>query len=133
VEVTLAVVARKFKRHADGTLDILGISTGMLVSAVPYVEPQLDFVLAFSAHPAEVGRERHIEVQVFEGDERLKIYRTSIVVPDSPRDGIRPSSYIHFPLPNVSFPRFGDYSLVVLVGDDEKTTVPFYVASPEGE
>ena len=133
MEVTLAVVAQEFKPHGDGMLDILGISTGMLVSAVPYVEPQLDFVLAFSAHPAEVGRERYIEVQVFEGDETLKIYRTSIVVPDSPREGIRPSSYIHFALPNVPFPRFGDYSLVVLVGEDEKTTVPFYVTSPEGE
>ena len=133
MDVTLAVVAQKFERHANGTVDILGISTGMLVSYVPYVERRLDFVVAFSAHPAEVGRERHIEVQVFEGDERLKRYRTTIVVPDSPREGIRPSSYIHFPLRNVPIPRLGDYSLVVLVGDDEKTTVPFYVTSPEGE
>lgn len=128
----MAVIAQEFKRSADGTVDILGIFTGMVLGAVPFVQPDLNLVLGFSAGPAEVGRKRQIELQLLEGDERINAVRTDFVVPDSPREGIRPSTYVHFPLKNVPFPRYGDYSFVVLVGDDEKAAVPFYVTQFEG-
>jgi hypothetical protein len=134
VEVTVAVIAQELDVHNDGTFDILGVLTGLRVSAVPYEEPYMTLFLSFSASPAEVDRERRIEVHLLDADGSLmRKSWTTVTVPEPPRPGSRADLNVGFPLRNVPFVKDGDYSFHIFVGDDEKRIVPFHIDIEKGE
>ena len=134
MEVTVAVIAQGLDVHEDGTFDILGVLTGWRVSAVPYVEPSMTLFLSFSASPAEVGRERRVEVQLRDADGSLvRKSWTTITMPDSPREGIRPDLNVGFPLRDVPFVKDGDYRFHIFIGDDHKRDLPFHIDVEKGE
>jgi len=134
VEVTVAVIAQGLEVHDDGTFDILGVLTGLRVSAVPYEEPSMTLFLSFSASPAEVGRERPVEVRLLDADGSLmRRSWTTITMPEPPRPGSRADLNVGFPLRKVPFVRDGDYSFHIFVGDDEKRVVPFHISVEKGE
>ncbi len=134
MEVTVAVIARELKVHEDGTFDILGVLTGLRVSAVPYVEPSMTLFLTFSASRAEVEIERRVEIQLIDADGSLmRKSWTTVTVPESIRHGSRSFLNVGFPLVNVPFVRAGDYSFHIFIGDDEKRVVPFLVDVEKGE
>jgi hypothetical protein len=134
VEVTVAVIAQKLEVHDDGTFDILGVLTGLRVSAVPYQEPSMTLFLSLSASRAEVGIERRVEIQLIDADgDLMRKSWTEITVPEPPRQGSRADLNVGLPLRNVPFVKEGDYSFHILVGDDEKRVVPFYINVEKGE
>jgi hypothetical protein len=130
----MAVAAQDWREHGDGTIDILGILTGLRVSSVPLAEPQINLFVSFSASPAEVGMEKIIEILLLDADgDPMRRSQATITVPESPRPGSRSDFNLNFPLKNVPFVRAGDYGFHILVGDDDKRTVPFYISVEEGE
>jgi hypothetical protein len=134
VEVTLAVIAEELNTREDGTLDILGVMTGLRVTAVPYVAPRMNLFVSFSANPIEVGTEKVVQVQLLAADgEPMRKVQTTITVPDPPRGpGSRTDFNVIFPLTNAPFIKDGDYSFHILV-DSVERTVPFYISVEEGE
>lgn len=133
MEVTLAVIAQDLKIHEDGTLDILRVLTGLRVSAVPYVEPQMTLFISFSASPAEVGMERLVEVRLLNADgDPMRRSRAMVTVPKPPRQGNRSDFNLSFPLRDVPFAQAGEYGFYIFVGDDNKRTLPFYISVEEG-
>jgi hypothetical protein len=134
VEVTVAVIAQELDVNDDGTFDILGVLTGLRVSAVPYEEPYMTLFLSFSASPAEVGRERRVEVHLLDADGSLmRKSWTTVTVPEPPHPGRRADLNVVFPLRNVPFVNDGDHSFHIFVGDDEKRVVPFHIDVENGE
>jgi hypothetical protein len=133
VEVTLAVIAEKLNSREDGTLDILGVMTGLRVTTVPYVAPRMNLFISFSANPIEVGTEKVVEVQLLAADgEIMRRVQTTITVPDPPRSGSRADFNVIFPLTNVPFIKDGDYGFHILVESVERT-VPFHISVEKGE
>ncbi len=134
MEVTVAVIAQDLDVHEDGTFDILGVLTGVRVSAVPLEIPLLNLLISFSASPAEVGRERRVEIELRDADGGLvRRSWTTVTVPKPPREGSRADLNVSFPLKNVPFVDEGDYSFHIFVGDDEKRIVPFHIDIEKGE
>jgi hypothetical protein len=134
VEVTVAVIAQDLQAHDNGTLNILGILTGLRVSAVPYEEPSMTLFLSFSASPAEVGMEKRVEVHLLDADANLmRKSWTTVTVPEPPRPGSRSDFNVGFPLRNVPFVKDGDYGFYIFVGGEEKKVVPFHISVEKGE
>ncbi len=133
MDVTVAVIARDLKVRDDGTLDILGILTGLRVTAVPYVAPSLTLFLSLSASQAEVGMEKPIEVRLLDADGTpMGSSRARVTMPEPP-PGRRSDLNVSFPLTNVPFEKDGDYSFHILIGGDDKRDVPFHINVEKGE
>ena len=134
MEVTVAVIAQDLDVHEDGTFDILGVLTGARVSAVPLKIPLLNLFISFSASPAEVGRERRVEIELRDADGGLvRKSWTTVTVPEPPRPGSRADLNVSFPLRDVPFVEEGDYSFHIFVGEDQKRDLPFHIDVEKGE
>ena len=131
VEVTVAVLADYANVSQDGKLNIMGIFQEVNPPVLPWALPQMYLVLSFSAGLAEFGTPRNIRIVLLhsDGQEILKL-EAKMQVPKPPRQGSR--AYINeaIGLAGVIFERPGDYAFYILIGDDEKATVPLHVNKP---
>ncbi len=133
MEIMMAIAADDLREHEDGTLDILGILTGLRVSDVPYVAPQMNLFVALSANPIEIGTEKVVQIRLLAADgELMKGADGTITVPDAPRPGSRADFNVSFPLTNVPFMKAGDYGFHILI-DGLERTIPFHVSVEKGE
>jgi hypothetical protein len=93
--------------------------------------PQMYLVLSFSAGPAEFDTTKNLRIPLLHSDgEELLSVEAQMTVPRPPRPGSR--AYINqtVGLAGVTFARPGDYAFSVLIGDDEKATVPLHINEP---
>ncbi len=134
VDVRLAVLADYANVSQDGKLNIMGIFQEVNPPFLPFPMPQMYLVLSFSAGPAEFGTDRNLRVVLLhsDGQEILEL-EAQMRVPTSNRPGSR--AYINeaVGLAGVMFEQGGDYAFSILVGDDEKATVPLHVNEPPQE
>jgi hypothetical protein len=131
MEVTVAVLADYANVSQDGKLNIMGIFQEINPPVLPFPMPQMYLVISFSAGPAEFGTVRNIRIPLLHTDgEELLAMEAQMTVPKPNRPGSR--AYINqtVGLAGVVFERPGAYAFSVLVGDDEKATVPLYVNEP---
>ena len=131
VDVTVAVLADYANVSQDGKLNIMGIFQEINPPTLPWALPQMYLVLSFSAGPAEVGTTRDISIVLLDGDgQEILRLDAQMQVPKPKREGSR--AYINqaIGLAGVTFERAGDYTFSILVGDDEKATVPLHVNKP---
>jgi Family of unknown function (DUF6941) len=88
-------------------------------------------VLGFTAGPAEFGSVRKLRTPLLHSDgQEILAMEAEMPVPSARRPGSR--AYINetIGLAGVTFPRPGDYAFSILIGDDEKATVPIHVNDP---
>jgi hypothetical protein len=131
MEVTVAVLADYANVSRDGKLNIMGIFQEVNPPTLPYALPQMYLVLSFSAGPAEFGTTRNIRIVLLHSDgQEILGLEAQMQVPSANRPGSR--AYINeaLGLAGVTFERPGDYGFSILVGDDEKATVPLHVNEP---
>jgi len=128
VDVTVAVLADYANVSQDGKLNIMGIFQEVNAPSLPFVLPQMFLVLSFSAGPAEFNTARNVRVVLLHSDgKEILGLEAQMQVPRPDRPGSR--AYINqaIGLAGVAFEQPGDYAFSVLVGDDEKATVPLHV------
>jgi hypothetical protein len=131
LEVTVAVLADYANVSQDGKLNIMGIFQEINAPDLPFALPQMYLVLSFSAGPAEFGSLRNIRIPLLHSDGReILAMEAQMQVPWANRPGSR--AYINeaIGLAGVTFEQPGDYAFSVLIGDDEKATVPLHVNEP---
>jgi hypothetical protein len=131
VDVNVAVLADYANVSQDGKLNIMGIFQEINPPFLPFPMPQMYLVLSFSAGPAEFDTVRDIRIPLLHTDgQELLSMETQMTVPRPNRPGSR--AYINqaVGLAGVVFERPGAYAFSVLVGNDEKATVPLYVNEP---
>ncbi len=128
MEATLAVACDYANVSQDGKLNIMGIFQEINAPSLPFPLPQMYLVMSFSAGPAEFGSQRQIRIVLLraDGQEVLNL-EGQMQVPRPTRPGSR--AYINetIGLAGVTFDQAGDYGFSILVGGDEKTTVPLHV------
>lgn len=128
MDVKLAVLADYANVAQNGKLNIMGIFQEINAPFLPFPLPQMYLVVTFSAGPAEFDKVRDTRVVLLRSDgQRLLELEGQLQVPRPPREGSR--AYINeaIGLAGVTFPQAGDYAFHILVGDDDKATVPLHV------
>lgn len=115
----------------DGKLNIMGIFQEINPPVLPFALSQMYLVLGFTAGPAEFGSVRKLRIPLLHSDgQEILAMEAEMPVPSARPPGSR--AYINetIGLAGVTFPRPGDYAFSILIGDDEKATVPIHVNDP---
>jgi hypothetical protein len=131
VEVRVAVLADYANVSQDGKLNIMGIFQEINPPFLPFPLPQMYLVLSFTAGPAEFNTVRKLRIPLLHSDgQEILAMEADMHVPSARRPGSR--AYINeaIGLAGVMFSRPGDYAFSILIGDDEKATVPLHVNDP---
>jgi hypothetical protein len=131
VDVNVAVLADYANVSQDGKLNIMGIFQEINPPILPFPMPQMYLVFSLSAGPAEFDTTRNLRIPLLHSDgEELLSMEAQMTVPRPVRPGSR--AYINqtIGLAGVTFGRAGDYAFSILIGDDEKATVPLHVNEP---
>ncbi len=129
LDVNLAVLADYANVSQDGKLNIMGIFQEINAPSLPFSLPQMYLIVSFAAGPAEVGSERDLRVALLHGDDQEPILNLEgqLQIPRPMRSGSRSYFNEAIGLAGVTFERAGDYGFSILVGGDEKATVPLHV------
>lgn len=131
VDVTVAVLADYANVSQDGKLNIMGIFQEINPPVLPFVLPQMYLVLSLTAGPAEVGLARNVRIPLLDSDgQEIVSLQAQMRVPSSRRPGSRVSINEAIGLAGLTFPHAGDYAFHILIGDDDKATVPLHVNEP---
>lgn len=128
MEVNLAVLADYANVSQDGKLNIMGIFQEVNAPSLPFPLPQMYLVMSLSAGPAEFNSQRQIRVVLLRADgQEILGLEGHVQVPEPVRAGSR--AYINetIGLAGVQFDQAGDYGFSILIGGDEKATVPLHV------
>lgn len=128
MDVTLAVLADYANVSQDGKLNIMGIFQEINAPTLPFPMPQMYLVMSFAAGAAEFETTRHLRIALLHGDgQELLALEAEMRVPRPKRPGSK--AYINeaIGLSQIVFERAGDYGFSILVGGDEKATVPLHV------
>src|SRR5919199_2106203 len=115
----------------DGKLNIMGIFQEVNPPTLPFALPQMYLVLSFSAGPAEFDTVRNICIPLLQSDgQEMLSLQAQMRVPRPNRPGSPAYINAAIGLAGVRFERPGDYAFSILIGDDEKATVPLHVNDP---
>jgi hypothetical protein len=132
MDVTVAVLADYANVSREGKLNIMGIFQEVNAPFLPFPLPQMYLVLSFSAGPAEFGSQRDIRVVLLNSDgAEILALDAELEIPHAIRPGSRISINEAIGLAGVTFQQAGSYAFHILVGGDEKATVPLHVNVPE--
>jgi hypothetical protein len=131
MDVTVAVLADYANVSQDGKLNIMGIFQEINPPTLPFALPQMYLVLSLSAGPAEFGSVRNIRIPLLQSDgQEVFSLQAQMQVPRAKREGSRVYMNEAIGLAGIRFPQAGDYAFHILIGDDEKATVPLHVNEP---
>lgn len=132
MDVTLSVLADYANITQDGKLNIMGVFTEVNPPELPFALPMMFLVTIYTASPAEVGSEKALRVTLLDGDgKQLMNLETPITVPKPIRAGSRVQLNSVIGLGGVRFDKAGDYQFSILVGGEEKKSLPLHVNNPE--
>lgn len=134
MEVKLAVIADAANVSQEGKLNILGAFNVLFAETAPARHPEMVLVLNLEASPAEAGRDKALEIRMLAADgESVGGMKAEFRVPDPKKPGrpIQMQSVLR--LNDVSFPRFGDYGIHVLINEEEKAHIPLALVKRGGD
>ena len=123
MECKLAFVADA-ANDTQGKLNVLGIFDQLNPAEYPYLHPQMCLVVSFQASPAEFGRTKDIEIALVDPDGRPLVNLKSSTDVPKPAAGKKANLRFILNMVNTPFPKEGPYEIVVLVGGDQKASVP---------
>jgi len=131
MEVPLLVLADYANVSIEGKLNILGIFSNVNASALPFTLAQMQIVFMLRYAPIERGQTKEVDVRLEGPDGELLIgFKTTLPLPaDAPLSGDVPQV---ISLNGLTFTRYGDHALHVLVNGEPKARVGFTVKPLEG-
>lgn len=132
MKVNLVIAARDVEANeATNDLNILGVFTEALPTALPGYLELLYLILFCEAEAPEFGQEKLIEIHLFDADRNLQQRWYDIFeVPQARRPGERAFAAPIFPLENVPFSKAGSYEFSITVDKRTENSLPFYVHEP---
>lgn len=134
MEVPLALLADSANISREGKLNVLGVFDNIAATSFPTTHAAMVLVIGISASPAEYGLTRKCRIRLLDADaEQLLAIEGDLEV-NQPSDlAGAPSVYFPLPLPAITFQHAGDYAFHILIGDDEKATIPFRLTDASGD
>lgn len=126
MEVSLAVLADYAIISNDQKLSILGIFTNVNGLQAPGPFPNSYIVVCVELTAAEAGREHKIEIRCMDEDGARVFdvegkFKAENVPPGKP---LRANQIMQLG-PQITLPRFGDYSISIFFNNDLKKTISF--------
>jgi hypothetical protein len=120
--------------HADGKVYILGGGLEIVKAPViPFVIPNISFVVKIEFTPAEAGRPRVIEVVPLDSDARPLSPPTRVEVTPQPRpefQGLPVSVQVVLNIRDLKIERAQTLAFAVLVDGHEVASVPLHILAP---
>lgn len=128
MDVTLAVLADFANQSADGKLNILGIFDTVYAEQYPAAHPEMKLVVRFGIHPAEIGQQKHIEIQL-RTDQGQRVFQFTVELALEPKEGqqipagemITTDSILG--INGLRIDAAGTYEFVILVNGEVKASV----------
>jgi hypothetical protein len=131
VKVKLAIVADDVQMGVGNKPDIRGVFTEVAPQALPGYLEDKHLILFCEADATEFDEQRLFEVYLLAADgERIARWHDCYTVPKPPRPSGRSFFVLDWLLQAVPFAKAGDYAFSVVVGGDQKTSLPIYVHEP---
>jgi hypothetical protein len=132
MEATLALLCDYANVSSDGKLNIMGIYTEIQPTGFPAIVPTSYLVVLLVASPAEANTQRSVRSVLMDMDgKEMGWVEQTFTVPAVARPGMRSTINLITRLDGMVFPKPGDYSFSILVGGDEKASVPVHVNPPK--
>ena len=127
MEVTLALLADSANVSREGKLNLLGIFNVIHAQAFPAIHPKMQLVLSFEATHAEVGRQKSVEIVLFDADNnKLGSITGQLVIPKG--ESGYPIQLNHIiDIPPLKLEKPGDYAFRILIGGEDKKSITLRV------
>lgn len=133
MDVTLALLADHANTSENGKLNVLGMFNQVYSDSFPYQHPLMFCIVQLTAKPSEFGKKKQIEVVLLDPDGKtLGTIKGEATVPKPNVPGKRAQVEIIIRLLNVPFQSPGDYAFSILVGGDEKWSIPVTAVERKG-
>lgn len=132
MKVNLVIAAQDVEANeTTGDLNILGVFTEAVPTALPAYMPLLYLIVFCEAETPEFGQEKLIEIHLFDADRNLQQrWHDTIEIPHARRPGERSFATPIFPLQDVPFAQAGSYEFAITVDKRTENSLPFYVHEP---
>lgn len=124
MEVRMAFLADAANVTDSGKLNVLGIFNRVFSDTFPYQHPHMQCVVRFEASAAEFGKTKEIEISLVNSDGKMVGTMKGKAQVPKPEAGSRASVELILGLNNVPFESPGDYEFSVLVGGEQKWSIP---------
>lgn len=128
MELKTILIADYANIAEGGKPNVMGIFRVINAEKCPARQPEMYFIASLAAGAAEFGRQVTIRVKLIDSSGKLTLvdFPQQIVVPTA-RGGRKAEINVIVRLRDIVFPDFGTYQFSILVGDDEKGTLPIEV------
>ncbi|WP_419934564.1 DUF6941 family protein [Candidatus Palauibacter sp.] len=126
MEVSLAVLADYVVVSRDQKLSILGIFTNINGVQAPGPVPNCFIVIVMELAAVEANREHEVEIRCMDADGAPVFDATGKFVASNVTTGnaIRANHVMQLG-PHIQLPRFGDYSISIIINNDLKKEISF--------
>ncbi len=130
MEATLAVVCDYAMLSLEGKLSVMGIFGQINPPVLPFQMPMMYLTVVFSVPPAELGQQKLVRLVLMDADGKEMLNMEQTVVAARPPGPGPAEINVVVGLANVLFEKSGSYQFSVLVGGEEKRSVPLRVLEP---
>ena len=127
MEVKLALLADYANVTAEGKLNLMGIFDVINAPSLPWTHPQMRLVLTFEANPAEWDTQKKVQIKLLDADAHEKLTMGADLKVPRGQPGRNVSINSIIAINNLKFDVAGDYAFHVLIGEDDKKTIPLRV------
>lgn len=127
MEVKLALLADYANVTKEGKLNLLGLFEQINAPSLPWVHPHMQLVLLLEATPAEWDSSKKVEIKLLDADGNSKLSLSSNLKIPRGQSGRNVSINSLIGINNLKFDVAGDYAFHVLIGEDDKRTIPLRV------
>lgn len=127
MEVKFALLAEFSNITREGKLNLLGLFEQLNAPSLPWTHPHMQLVLSLEATPAEWESTKKIEIKLLDADGNSKLNLNSNLKVPRGQSGRNISINSIIGINNLKFDAAGDYAFHVIIGGDDKKTVPLRV------
>ena len=127
MEVKFALLAEYSNVTREGKLNLLGLFEQINAPSLPWTHPHMQLVLSLEATPAEWDSHKKIEIKLLDADGNSKLNLSSNLKVPIGQSGRNISINSVIGINNLKFDAAGDYAFHVIIGEDDKRTIPLKV------
>jgi len=127
MEVSLALLADYANVTKEGKLNVLGLFDRINASNLPWTHPQMQLVLSLEATPAEWDSSKKVEIRLLDADGNTKLAIGSDLKVPRGQSGRNVIINSIIAINNLRFDTEGDYAFHILIGGDDKKSIPLRV------
>ena len=125
--MALALLADYANVTKEGKLNLLGLFDRINAPNLPWTHPQMQLVLSLEATPAEWDSSKNVEIKLLDADGKPKLTIGSDLKVPRGQSGRNVIVNSIIAINNLRFDTEGDYAFHILVGGDDKKTIPLRV------